>query len=324
MNTVTPTPAGDSVMATPIAAFKKKKDPLVTIGIPTYNGGSAVKRAVASVLAQTYSNIEIAISDNASDNETAFICRQLAKAYSCVRYFRQTHNIGMQSNFNFLLKHAEGKYFMWLADDDVLGNDALVRYVDFLEENPSYSIVSGAIEYLQNGSVHEYERGFNIEHRSPTWRVLHYYFTVVHGAMYHGLMRTALGQQLAVRKIIGSDWHFVASLAFLGKIRNLEFTGYHKSLGGSSYNFVAYAKVIGDSKFAGRYPHFKIATDAYREVTHRSTAFSALPTYKRYTLAALAFLAVWASYGIKLYPRIVAGRVKRYCMRLVMAKGSPR
>lgn len=323
MNTLTFASAGDFAMSASSAGFRKRHDPLVTIGIPTYNGGRAVKRAVASVLAQAYRNIEIVISDNASDNETSFICHQLAKAYPCVRYFRQRHNIGMQSNFDFLLKHAEGKYFMWLADDDVLGNDALARYVAFLEANPSYSIVSGAIEYLQNGNIREYERGFNIEQRSPALRVLRYYFKVVHGAMYHGLMRVELGQQLAVRNIIGSDWHFVASLAFLGKIRNLEFTGYHKSLGGSSHNFVAYAKVIGDSEFAGRYPHLKIAIDAYHEVLHRSPAFFTLPLYKRRPLAVLAFLAVLASYGMKLYPRVVAGRLKRYCMRLIVGNRMP-
>lgn len=287
--------------------------PLVTIGIPTYNGGVAVKRAVASIQAQSYPNLEIIISDNAStDNDTAVICQQLKNRYPYIRYYRQPGNIGMHGNFDFLLQQAHGKYFMWLADDDTLAEKVLSRYVDFLESNVSYSVISGTIEYWNDDRVCDYEHGFNLYYNSPVLRVLLYYFKVVHGAMYHGLMRTLPAKQIDTRRVIGNDWHFVANLAFIGKISNPVYIGYRKRFGGASRNFRNYAEAIGETAFAGKYPHLKIAMDAYREVMYRSSVFATLAFYKRFTLALCVFAAVLLSFGITLYPFILGGRIKRY------------
>lgn len=298
--------------------------PLITIGIPTYNGGNAVRKAVGSILNQSYTNVDVLIADNASTNDTPAICRELTENYPQVRYHRHVQNIGMLPNFEFLLKHARGKYFMWLADDDQLASGILGTYVNFLEENPDFSLVSGKIEYRQDGKIAEYEQDFNFYQRSSVVRVIKYYFRVVHGAMYHGLMRSRLAQQVDLRKVIGSDWHFVANLAFLGKIKNLDVVGYHKQFGGASRNFKHYVTIIGESPFAGKYPHIKIALDAWREAMYASPVFRDLPFTKKVILASGCCLAVLISYYGKIYPFIVGGRMKRLLEHVFSIKRAER
>lgn len=285
--------------------------PLVTIAIPTYNGGKALNKALASVWEQSYPNLEILIADNASTNETMDICHELVKNHSQIKYFRHATNIGMFANFQFLLQHATGKYFMWLADDDTLAKGVLLNYVEFFEKHDDYSIVSGMIEYWLNGKPCEYERDFNFEQESALLRVIGYYFKVVHGALFHGLQRTSYARQIPILKIIGSDWHFAASLAFLGKIKNFDFVGYRKKFGGTSRNYKHYAESIGESRFAGTYPHLKISRDAFREVMFNSTVFSILPFFKRVLLASASSIAILISYYVKIHPFVIGGKLKR-------------
>lgn len=94
-------------------------DPLVSIGLPTYNRVSYLKEALDSLLGQTHRRIEVIISDNASQDATERVCREYAKRDARIRYYRQSKNAGEINNFNFVLQHAQGEYFMWAADDDL-------------------------------------------------------------------------------------------------------------------------------------------------------------------------------------------------------------
>jgi glycosyltransferase involved in cell wall biosynthesis len=98
--------------------------PLVTIGIPTYNRADGyLTEALESALNQTYENIEIVISDNASTDHTS----ELIKSYhdSRIRYYKHDENIGAHNNFNYCLEQATGRYFLMLHDDDKIDRDFL-------------------------------------------------------------------------------------------------------------------------------------------------------------------------------------------------------
>jgi len=297
-----------------------KEWPLVTIGIPTYNGGHGLVKAFHSVVEQGYPNVEILISNNGSSDETVTVCQELVRLYPQLRYFHHVKNIGMFANFEFLLRHARGKYFMWVADDDTLAEGALPVYVDYMEDNPRYSVVSGKIEYWLNGAVSAVEEGFNFSHKSPLLRVIAYYFKVIYGGMFHGLMRRELAQKIKLRKVIGNDWHFVANLAFLGKMKNLDFIGYRKRFGGTSRSFQNYAKLIGESPFAGKYPYIKISIDTYKDILSVSPVYSSNPWYKRFFLALGASFAVLISYYVTSFPFVIGGKIKRSLKRILSAK----
>jgi glycosyltransferase involved in cell wall biosynthesis len=135
----------------------KEKLPLVSIGIPTYNGGDRIAKALDSIQQQGYSKIEILISDNASADNTEEVVRGYMARDSRIRYFRQEENLGVVPNFEFILQKASGKYFFWISDDDELIPGVLERYVEFLESHPSYSLVSGKINYWKDGVLSGWE-----------------------------------------------------------------------------------------------------------------------------------------------------------------------
>ena len=122
-------------------------------------------------------------------------------------------------------------------------------------------------------------------------------------------MRTDLTGDVTINYVIGNDYHFVANLVYLGKVKNFEFTGYNKNFGGISKNFRQYAKYMGEWRIVGYFPHLKIATDAFAEVFHRSRVFSSRPFLYRLALGAISFMAVLYCY----YGRIFVGaRVRNY------------
>jgi glycosyltransferase involved in cell wall biosynthesis len=93
--------------------------PLVTIGMPVYNGERYLRGALAALLAQDYSRFELVISDNGSADSTEVICREFQSFDSRIRYVRQPENRGPAWNFAFVVQEARGEYFMWAAHDDL-------------------------------------------------------------------------------------------------------------------------------------------------------------------------------------------------------------
>ncbi|MBD3411269.1 MAG: glycosyltransferase [Ignavibacteriales bacterium] len=92
--------------------------PLVTVGMPVYNGGEALKTALTQMLAQTHANLEVLVSDNQSTDGTEAYMREIAERDSRVRYVRQPENIGQGGNFTYVLENATGEYFSFAAHDD--------------------------------------------------------------------------------------------------------------------------------------------------------------------------------------------------------------
>ena len=93
--------------------------PLVSVGIPTYNRPEGARRTLNAIAAQTYQNLEIIVSDNASpDRRTEEAVADIVARDARVRFHRQATNLGPSGNFQFVLGQATGRYFMWAADDD--------------------------------------------------------------------------------------------------------------------------------------------------------------------------------------------------------------
>lgn len=105
----------------------KKQLPLVSIGVPTYYRPAGLRRLLESLIAQTYTNLEIIVSDNCSPNdENERIVKELIQRDARIKYFRQSENVGLFFNFKFVFEQATGDYFAWAADDDT-------RHPNFIE-----------------------------------------------------------------------------------------------------------------------------------------------------------------------------------------------
>ncbi|WP_214401530.1 glycosyltransferase family 2 protein [Pseudonocardia lacus] len=109
--------------------------PRLSIGLPVYNGEEYLAEALDSLLGQTYRDFELIISDNASTDGTADLCRHYA-ADPRIRYLRQPRNIGCAGNHNVVFEVARGELFKWASDDDLYGRDLLRRCIAVLDENP--------------------------------------------------------------------------------------------------------------------------------------------------------------------------------------------
>ena len=77
--------------------------------------------AIASALGQSYSNIEVIVSDNASDDGTQEAVAAIGD--SRIRYQRNHRNVGPSANFIKSIESASGTYCSWLQDDDLLLTD---------------------------------------------------------------------------------------------------------------------------------------------------------------------------------------------------------
>src|SRR3972149_139084 len=117
-----------------------KTHPLITIAIPTYNRADLyLKQAIQCALNQTYSNVEIIISDNCSMDNTETVVKNFKDPR--IRYFRQEKNIGGNNNFNFCLERAKGEYFLLLMDDDLIDSD----FIETCMKGVNYDINIGII-----------------------------------------------------------------------------------------------------------------------------------------------------------------------------------
>jgi glycosyltransferase involved in cell wall biosynthesis len=117
--------------------------PLVSIGLPVYNGGAHLRRALDSLLAQEWAEIEIVVRDNASTDDTEGIVREYAARDMRLRWFRNGENLGAARNFQLVLEDAAGKYFMWAAHDDRWSSDYVGRLVNALQREPRAVLAAG-------------------------------------------------------------------------------------------------------------------------------------------------------------------------------------
>jgi len=130
------------------------KAPLVSIGVPVYNGEKYIRQALDGLIAQTYQNFEIIISDNASTDNTKNICLEYINRDNRISYYGNEINIGATENFNRLVKLAKGKYFMWAAADDIFLPKFIEKCVEKMEEEPSLILCYSSLRFIdEKGQV---------------------------------------------------------------------------------------------------------------------------------------------------------------------------
>jgi glycosyltransferase involved in cell wall biosynthesis len=99
--------------------------PFFSICMPAYQGGAFIRKAIASVRAQIFSDWELIIVDNASTDGTWEILLAEASRDPRIRIFRNASNIGLSENWNACLGHIRGEWIGTLAADDIYMPDAL-------------------------------------------------------------------------------------------------------------------------------------------------------------------------------------------------------
>jgi glycosyltransferase involved in cell wall biosynthesis len=147
----------------------------VAIGLPVYNGANYLVAAIESILAQTYGDFDLVISDNASTDGTEEICRTYAERDLRIRYVRQAQNLGAAANHNYLVRICENPYFKWAAHDDLLAPGFLAACVDILDRDQAIVLASPASVLIDEAGLalpYSAERGGMIDRSGICWPVM--------------------------------------------------------------------------------------------------------------------------------------------------------
>ena len=194
--------------------------PLVSIGVPVYNGERFLRRTLESLVAQTYTHLEIVISDNASTDGTAAIARAFVSRDARVRYVRNDTNIGAVPNFLRALDLSTGKYFAWTAADDVRPPDAIERCVEALEAQPDMVMAHGPIELelpAQRSSARAENRA-DMSGDHPSARVGAFTRDVQHVALMFGLHRRHVLKTIKYGNHLAGDYFVCLQISQRGPI----------------------------------------------------------------------------------------------------------
>lgn len=205
--------------------------PLVSIGVPVYNGADYLREALDSILAQTYDHLDVIISDNASEDDTESIGREYAARDPRIRYERSETNRGAAWNYNNVFGLARGKYFKWAAHDDRIAPTYVERCVDELESSDSVALVYPRTilvcedpkerEFYGGHHVH-YEDWMDARDPDPIRRFCH---IARHLDLCNAVMgiypRDVLLRTGLIRPFGGSDVILLSEISLLGEIHEI-------------------------------------------------------------------------------------------------------
>jgi glycosyltransferase involved in cell wall biosynthesis len=118
---------------------------LLTIGVPVFNGERYLATALAGIQAQTFTDFEVVIGDNASTDRTPEIAAEFAAADPRFRYVRRDRNIGLVPNFNRLFTDTTGEFFAWHAADDQTDPEFYGACVGLLQVHPDAAAATSEI-----------------------------------------------------------------------------------------------------------------------------------------------------------------------------------
>jgi glycosyltransferase involved in cell wall biosynthesis len=194
--------------------------PLVCIGMPVYNGEKTVAAAIESILAQTYKDFILLISDNASTDQTNAICQHYADLDQRIRYIRQSSNIGMEKNFIFVLEQINSEYFMWAAADDCRSPNFIEINLFFLQSQSDYNCSTSPVRFV-NADFDEIRMGdASLDDENHYDRIYKSLGLGINGRAYSLFRRKAIIEwpHLHDTFFLGSDWALSAYIAAHGKM----------------------------------------------------------------------------------------------------------
>jgi len=114
--------------------------PLVTIAIPTCNRSAYLRETLESVCLQDYDNLEVLVSDNGSEDDTASVVADISKRLRGIRYRRNATRSPLIPHFNQILAEARGEYFVLLSDDDRVSPNFISSLAGILTANERVSV----------------------------------------------------------------------------------------------------------------------------------------------------------------------------------------
>lgn len=168
--------------------------PRVTVGMPVYNGKDLFPRAIESILAQSFQDFEIVISDNASNDGTDKIVRRYANRDSRISIFKQPETISSLLNFRFVHQQAKGEFFFWAPHDDWWHPEFLAIAVKTLDSALDAAAVMGVVRYFNQAGkeLFSYRPPFGLDDRNTFIRIRSYLSRNVTDHLFYSVIRNVV------------------------------------------------------------------------------------------------------------------------------------
>jgi glycosyltransferase involved in cell wall biosynthesis len=205
-------------------AHSGRRNPEVTVGVPVFNGEHYLTEAVQSICEQTFEDFEVIISDNASTDRTAQICRELASQDARIRYVRQPRNIGVVRNFDFVARAANGKFLKWASANDCCARTMLAKCVDVLRREDDAVLCYGRTCLIdgRGNEIGLYENDLSVQQVRPSERFIEVRSRMTMNNAQNGLIRVKPLRQTRLGRLYpDGDLILMAELALRGTFRLL-------------------------------------------------------------------------------------------------------
>ncbi len=200
--------------------------PKVTLAMPVRNGADYIEAAIESLLAQTFEDFELIVTDNASTDRTGEIVRAIASRDDRVQYHLNPVDFGAAGNYNRGFELGRGQYLKWCAHDDLISPNYLERTVKALDDDPQAVLAYGPTEMID-------ENGVTFPGNPPILRDMddpraeQRFARAVKiggscGAIFGLFRKSALERSLLHLKYYQSDRALLAEMALLGTFRFVE------------------------------------------------------------------------------------------------------
>ncbi len=213
----------------------RNRKPLVSIGLPTYNGERFIRQTLESLLAQDYENFELIISDNASTDKTPEICKEYASKDQRIKYFRNERNLGAIPNVNRVIELSSGEFFMLASDHDLWDKSFISKCVNVLTENPSI-VLCFSKTYLidSNGQILKIIDDERLDTRQIDKTSLRFHKILwemtLCNIIYGIIKKEALKKTRLFIPTIGPDNLLLAELSLIGKFAIIPEPLYYRRL----------------------------------------------------------------------------------------------
>jgi len=197
--------------------------PRVSVGLPVYNGERFLREALEALLDQTFTDLELIVSDNASTDSTRSICEEFAARDPRVRYVRQPVNIGSAANHNAVIHLSRGEYFKWASDDDLYAPEFIERCVAVLDANPDVVVCHSRDAFIDEAGHTVQNLDYHHDTEDPrAWIRLRCLLHESGGNDIYGLVRRSLlGTDIVCGSYHNADRTFVAALSLHGRFHHV-------------------------------------------------------------------------------------------------------
>lgn len=279
--------------------------PRVTIGVPVYNCAQHLPAALESLLAQTFTDFELLVSDNASTDETAAVIDRFRRRDGRIRYVRHAENSGAPANWNYVAREARGQYLKWASGNDIAAPAMLARAVEVLDREPAVVLCYGRTELIdeRGGSLGIY--GGDIDARSvrPSSRFIHVCRRLVMNNAQNGLVRLGAVRRTRFNPLYPhGDMVFMAELAMLGQFVILPEVLFYRrwtpESASSRFSQAARREFYAPGNRGGRLLRFVTARRHLGLLRVALTAQAPLVDRMRSACFAICY-ALWAGAGIR-------------------------